>query len=79
VEIMYVHSLKSKNCENKIYTYTAEIHKDFDECMKKLVKSLLDTDETNVWEPQPKENICKYCYYQTLCPDNITENEDDTI
>ena len=79
VEIMYVHSLKSKNYENKIYTYTAEIHKEFDECMKKLIKNLFDTDEINVWEPQPKENICKYCYYKTLCPDNITENEDDTI
>lgn len=79
VEIMYVHSLKSKNYENKIYTYTADTHKEFDECMKKLVKSLFDTDNTNIWEPQPKENICKYCDYKTLCPDNITENEDDTI
>ena len=79
VEIMYVHSLKSKNYENKIYTYTAETHKEFDECMKKLIKNLFDTDETKVWKPQPKENICKYCDYQTLCPNNKIENEDDTI
>lgn len=79
VEIMYVHSLKSKNYENKIYTYTAETHKDFDECMKKLIKNLFDTDETKVWEPQSKEHICTYCDYQTLCPNNEIENEDDTI
>lgn len=79
VEIMYVHSLKSKNYENKIYTYTAETHKEFDECMKKLIKNLFDTDETKVWEPQSKEHICTYCDYQTLCPNNEIENEDDTI
>ena len=47
--------------------------------MKKLIKNLFDTDETKVWEPQSKENICKYCDYQTLCPNNEIENEDDTI
>lgn len=79
VQIIYVHKLRSPQYKVKTYEYNAEIHKDFDECMKKLVKSLFDTDSTNVWEPQPKENICKYCDYQTLCPNNEIENEDDTI
>ena len=79
VQIIYVHKLQSPQYKVKTYEYNAEIHKEFDECMKRLVKSLFDTDNTNVWKPQPKEYICKYCDYKTLCPDNITENEDDTI
>ena len=79
VQIIYVHKLQSPQYKVKTYEYNAEIHKEFDECMKKLIKNLFDTDETKVWEPQPKENICKYCDYQTLCPNNEIENEDDTI
>ena len=78
-QIIYVHKLHSPQYKVKTYQYDAEIHKKFDECMKKLVKSLFDTDSTNVWEPQPKKNICKYCDYKMLCPDNEIENEDDTI
>lgn len=79
VQIIYVHKLQSPKYKVKTYEYNAETHKVFDECMKKLIKNLFDTDETIVWEPQPKENICKYCDYQTLCPNNEIENEDDTI
>lgn len=79
VEIMYVHLLKSKDYENKIYTYNAETHEIFDECMNEIIKKLLDTDETKVWEANTKSKNCEYCDYQTLCPNNEIENEDDTI